>query len=215
MTGKPKDIIATLNSSFKIIVGEGFQLHENDQSYNLIKYSTHGEYSAINRIDNRGSEVMVYHWFDEFYLYIEIRFSLKYQNSKKKTNNLISQIFISTSVFKKFEDDIVQLFRAEWDDFEEENIAHPQPHWHFTYDRSIANTFEQYIADWGEDGFVNTSKYKEEILSLKKIHFAMNGRWNENISNAHISKIENAEQLRLWFSGLLNSIRTELEYIGI
>ena len=52
---------------------------------------------------------------------------------------------------------------------------------------------------------------KEQISSLNKFHFAMKGKWDEDMT--HTTSIESSEQVSNWFAGLLKSIKTELEYI--
>ena len=139
-------------------------------------------------------------------------FAPKVPRGKRTAKVVVNQCSISISVFKSLDEKFIQLFRAEWDDFEDNHSPHPQPHWHITSDKSVANTFDEYAREFGEDGFMNIlNSEKEQISSLNKFHFAMKGKWEEDMT--HSMSIESSEQVSNWFAGLLNSIRTELEYI--
>ena len=51
-------------------------------------------------------------------------------------------MLITLSVFQGEETDKSknQLFCAEWDDYENGDMKHPQPHWHFLSNKSFKNT---------------------------------------------------------------------------
>lgn len=209
-------LILDLNEKCKLIVGNDFQLKQyRSDSHKLLIFNNTGSFKAINRLDgNTDSEVDVFHWFSNYYLYVEVKFVFdnRVPKGKRKADIVITQCSISISVFKSLSKKIIQLFRAEWDEYDNEQACHPQPHWHITSDTSVANTFNEYAKEFGEDGFMALLEpEKEQIASLKKFHFAMKGKWEDDMT--HSTSIESSKQVSNWFSGLLNSIRTELEYI--
>lgn len=211
-----KDLIDNLNEKLRIIIGQDFMLKlSTGDGHSLKLFRNNGNETAINRLDGgNDSEVLVHKWFKNYYIYVEVKFIFKQTKlPKAKTYTvIIDQCSISISVFKKIYDKIVQLFRAEWDEYSGQQNLHPQPHWHITSDTSIANTFDEYARQVGDDGFMNIFiPEKEQISSLKKFHFAMKGKWEENKS--HSTSIESSEQVSEWMKGLLSSIRVELEYI--
>ena len=209
-------LIKDLNDKCKLIVGNDFRLKKSDCSVHMCNiYNNIGNAKAVNRLDNgNASEVDVFKWFDDYYLYVEVKFVLapKIPQGKRTSKIMVRQCLISISVFKLIEEKFVQLFRAEWDDYDDKKNKHPQPHWHVTSDTSIANTFNEYAKEFGEDGFMNIlNSEKEKVSALKQFHFAMKGKWDEDMT--HVTPIESNTQVYNWFAGLLNSIRAELEYI--
>lgn len=210
------NLITVLNNKCKLIIGEDFILKQDSGGgHRIIMYNNIGHLKAVNRLDDgTASEVDIYNWFGCYYLYIEVKFIFapKVPHGKRTPKFVVSQCSISISVFKSLDTKTVQLFRAEWDDFDDNHPPHPQPHWHITSDTSVANTFDEYAREFGEDGFMNIlNSEKEQISSLNKFHFAMKGKWEEDMT--HSTPIESSEQVSNWLAGLLNSIRTELEYI--
>lgn len=210
------NLISDLNTKSKLVIGDGFKLTQNKRDgHRFVAYHNIGSDKAINRLeDGNASEVYVYNWFGSYYLYVEIKFILgsKVPSRKRKPIIVVSQCSISISVFKLLDTKIVQLFRAEWDDFEDSHSPHPQPHWHIISDTSVSNTFDEYARYFGDDGFTSILKSeKEQISSLNKFHFAMKGKWDEGMK--HSMCMESSKQVSSWFVGLLQSIKTELEYI--
>ena len=210
------NLITALNTKSQLVIGEGFKLKQvNGDGHRFTIYNNIGNTKAVNRLDGgTASEVDVYNWFGCYYLYVEVKFIFeqKVPYRKKLPKVVVSQCSISISVFKLLNEKFVQLFRAEWDDFDDNQSSHPQPHWHITSDISVANTFDEYAREFGEDGFMNIlNSEKEQISSLNKFHFTMKGKWDEDMT--HTMSIESSEQVSNWFAGLLKSIKTELEYI--
>lgn len=210
------NLIAALNTKSQLVIGDGFRLKQGrGDGHRFIIYNNIGNTKAVNRLDGgNASEVDVYNWFGRYYLYVEVKFIFDQivPHRKKLPKVVVSQCSISISVFKLLNEKIVQLFRAEWDDFNDNSSIHPQPHWHITSDTSVANTFDEYAREFGEDGFMNIlNSEKEQISSLNKFHFAMKGKWDEDIT--HSMPIESSKQVSDWFVWLLKSIKTELEYI--
>lgn len=211
------ELISGLNKKCKIIIDDNFLLKKcRVDEGRLLIYNNVGYKTAINRLDGgEDAQVSVYNWFGDYYLYVEVKFVFapEIPKCKKKVTKILNQCSISISVFKLLSDTIVQLFRAEWDDYNEAQAYHPQPHWHITSDTSVANTFEEYAEEVGAEGFMNIlNAEKDKIAPLKKFHFAMKGDWCEK-NMTHSTPIESSTQVINWFAGLLNSIRAELEYI--
>ncbi|MDL1971475.1 MAG: hypothetical protein LWW94_11050 [Candidatus Desulfofervidaceae bacterium] len=184
-----------------------------------ISFVINGNYisTAVNNYNNESHKVNVLKWFDDFWIYIEIKFIPKPHAKRKKQ---LPNIFFTLSVFQGSESDDVktQLFRAEWDNYEDLSDIHPQPHWHifpYKYSHQIHNDFEEFISLTKEDNDFNSllnNKRVYEIIDLKKFHFAMNGQWSENKTDVH--KIQIEENLLNWFNGVLNHIKKELEYVN-
>lgn len=208
-----KSLITELNRQCKLIIGN-CQLISYNNDYNCIIYHNDGTQKAINRLEHvTDKEVNVVHWFSDYYLYIEVKFIFGYDpDKKKKKTRIITQCSISISTFKIFSGEIIQLFRAEWDDYNNEQNIHPQPHWHITADASIANTFQDYISTVENKGLMPAiDSQKEKLTSLRKFHFAMKEKWDEN--GSHFTALDSDQQISSWFCGLLKSIKTELLYV--
>lgn len=157
---------------------------------------------ALNNYKNYGSEVSVLKWFDEYWVYLEIRFEDK--NS-----------FITISIFQGDASDNKknQLFRAEWDDYNNPNEKHPQPHWHITSNQAIENTFTELIEEDEEEGFaaIILNEEKSKIIDINKIHFPMNGNWMNDDGHIHLIN-DNAKMVK-WFQGFFSTMREQLEYV--
>lgn len=204
-------IISTLNKICKDYISAEFIFYKK-KSF-LYVNSGNNMSSAINVRKNDNQQVTVSNWFDDFWLYIELRYVPKLIKSKRDIPNL----FFSLSVFQGPADDIekAQLFRAEWDNYEMLSNNHPQPHWHFYTRKDIEDfkkTFTELI-DSSDDNFEDFIKSNKEIVDIEKFHFAMNGQWSSNNSDVH--KISSESELTNWFAGILNHIKKELEYLKV
>lgn len=157
---------------------------------------------ALNNYKNYGEEVSVLKWFDDYWVYLEIRFEDK--NS-----------FIRISIFQGNANDNIknQLFRAEWDDYNNPDEKHPQPHWHITSNQAIENTFTELIEDDKEERFaaIILNEEKSKIIDINKIHFPMNGNWMNN--GGHIHSINDKKKMVKWFQGFFSTMREQLEYV--
>jgi hypothetical protein len=97
-----------------------------------------------------------------------------------------------------------------YNDMNNINEKHSQPHWHITSSQAIEKTFEEYSNNFDNGDFISLlEKEKEKLVDVKKIHFAMNGNWQNN--QPHIHKISDSQQVAKWLKGLLSHIRLELE----
>jgi hypothetical protein len=170
-------------------------------STNRFRITGNNTSKAINNYNNSYEEINVIKWFDDFWIYINIKF---------ENHNT----FISLSVFQGSENDNKknQLFRAEWDDYNNPEEKHPQPHWHITSNQAIENTFDEYASSFQEEGFLETLKEeKSKIVDINKIHFAMNGNWTNNEKEVH--SLNDEVKIVKWFQGLLSHIKIQLEYL--
>jgi len=206
-----ESIVSKLNAISKDYISSDFIFHKKESF--LYVSSGNSISSAINVRKNNRQQVNVSSWFDDFWLYIELRYIPNSTRSKKDIPN----IFFSLSVFQGEADDIekVQLFRAEWDNYEIPSNNHPQPHWHFYTRKDIEDlkkTFTE-LLDSPDDNFEDFIKSNKEIVDIERFHFAMNGQWFSNGSDVH--KISSENELTNWFSGILNHIKKELEYLKV
>jgi len=172
-------------------------------SKELNVFKIQGNYDAINHRRNDSEKITVIPWFDDFFLYVEIKFMQDYSHK-----------LISISIFQGSENDIKknQLFRAEWDDYNKDIESRPQPHWHITRDNAIYDRFSDFTNHKDEKekiGFENYDVVQAEVFDTKKIHFAMSGNWQNNISPVH--KIDDASKVVAWMEGLLEHIKYELK----
>jgi hypothetical protein len=203
-------LIACVIDCCKKSVSRDFNLKSAGSHNNKFIYVIQGTSDAINRFDYPQESVKVLNWFDTFWLYIEFQFVL---TNKKvgRTNNTEITTHISLSVFQEQDNEKYQLFRAEWDDYKDENQQHAQPHWHITSNQAIENAFEKYTDTFEKQEFIDLlQSEKQKVFDVKKIHFAMNGDWQNH--NNHINKIDNEIQVANWLQGVLAHIRTELQY---
>jgi len=168
---------------------------------NLFIYRIEGFSFALNRNKNNSEKIKVLHWFDDFWLFIEMRF-------------IGNNTFISLSIFQGNEYDEIkyQLFRAEWDDHNNPYEKHPQPHWHITSEYTIEENFKDFSNSFDEGSSFSTFEtVKSKIIDVKNMHFAMNGNWQNGESHTHI--IDDNNKIVKWFQGILNHLREELEYV--
>ena len=196
----PRKLIDAINSSCKKSIDSAFNLSlHNRCNHNLLHFIIDGTSYAVNKHEL----VKVLKWFDDFWLFLEIKFELQ------------SHTFISLSVFqgKDFDSKKYQLFRAEWDDYDNSDEKHAQPHWHISSNQTIENTFIEYADILEKQDFLHEfESEKQKMIDVKRIHFAMNGDW-QRIGGTHIHKMENEQQIVRWLQGMLNHLRAELESV--
>ena len=202
-------IIEKINKECKFLFLENFKLNPTIGHHNIYVFKIEGTSFAINRYDSE--PVKVLRWFNDFWVYLEVRFINEKSKDGNKKINLI-HTYISLSIYQGKDDDQRknQLFRAEWDDLNNLEEKHSQPHWHITSSQAIERTMEEYSNHFDNGDFVSLfDEVNSSIFDVKKIHFAMNGNWQENKS--HVHQIKNSEQVSTWLKGLLTHIRIELE----
>jgi len=176
-----------------------FPLRTNDN----ISFIIEGTFEAVNYRRSDLLQVKTIHWFNDFYLYIEVKFSQNYLHK-----------MISISVFQGESADNRknQLFRAEWDDYNNDDETRPQPHWHITRDKANYENFSQLISNSNESeqsSFKLFEMSNAEIFDTKKMHFAMSSNWWNKEHFVH--KIDDASKVVDWMEGLLEHIKYELE----
>lgn len=227
----PKKAIKEINISCKDIFSEStFYLHPKSDYRFVISGNNPSE--AINNYDDIPETVKVIKWFDDFWLYVEINFikaeietELRERINKEDYLNKLSESLlkigkdyfettITLSVFQGVADDdnITQLFRAEWDN-RLDNGTHPQPHWHICPDFRFIKSFENFVKMIDEGSrFVDIiNEEKSKYIDLSRIHFAMNGQWSTN--GEHFHRIRDEKHIKCWFQGLLGHIKSQLEYV--
>ena len=202
-----KGLINSIIKSGKQITNRSFNLILRNNSSNFFHYVIEGTSDAINK----QKPVKVFHWFDNFWLFLEVIFE-KIMKKVGKRHEFQMNTRISLSVFQGKDSNIgkYQLFRAEWDDYNNPEEKHAQPHWHITSSQAIEKTLKEHAYVLNEPEFLyEFEREKQKVIDIKQIHFAMNGDWQNN--RDHIHKIDNEQQVVRWLKGMLNHIRTELE----
>ncbi len=183
---------------------------------------------AFNNHNGVFENINTLKWFNNFWIYIEINFEPipleskfpRDYNKKKyfelqdsnylKIKNQYYNVKVSISVFQGGyqANEKKQLFRAEWDNFDDNKI-HPQPHWHI-YPKENLISGEDDIIDFDiseKDDFLEDTSLKK--IDLKRMHFAMNGQWSHNGTQIH--RINDSKVLVNWFVGALGHIKEQLK----
>lgn len=202
-------LTAELNSKSGIYFDDFFNIKEVKKTSSMITYRNEGTSLALNRFDIPQEKVKVLKWFNDYWIFLEVR---GIDNVNEIIKKLESHINISLCVFQgeTSDEDKYQLFRAEWDDFCNDDEIHSQPHWHITSSQALEKTFISYAIDLDKKDFVDLlESEKKRVFDVKKIHFAMNGNWSNYETNIH--KIDSEEKVIKWWFGILNHIRTELD----
>lgn len=162
-----------------------------------------GTREALNRSDTVKTYVTATHWFDDFWFYVNV--------SVRKGSDGLSEVpFVSISFFQDINGDLKQLFRAEWDNYNE--LTHPQPHWHITSngEESFDDLKKQEALD--EDNPFAELVEEGKKLDLPTMHFAMAGNWHEGKRVEMISSYTEAQQMANWMNNLFDHVRVELTY---
>jgi hypothetical protein len=140
-------IVEKINKECKMLFIENFKLIPSKGHYNIFVYRIEGSSYALNRYDLE--PVKVLKWFGKFWLYLEVKFIVE---ESKKGNKTVQNIHtnISLSVYEGEESDErkIQLFRAEWDDMNNVNEKHSQPHWHITSSQALEKTILKSFRRW-------------------------------------------------------------------
>lgn len=203
----PRITILAINnvlSSF-LVKGKGGDFLLTQFKPNIYRLAPSNSSEAKNYYHNDVNTVQVEKWFNRYWLFVQIAFPNP------------NQTIISISIFQGENNDPEksQLFRAEWDDYGDNTMNHPQPHWHFLTNKKLEenfSTFKEFLAEESTNGFLDLldGQEKQEI-DLSKFHFAMNGNWMN--SDKHIHRINDEKNLSKWFGGLLAYLKEELEFI--
>lgn len=166
---------------------------------------TDGCEKAINDFDDFPPKyVTVTPWLDnKFAVYIKI---------EKKQTSTYPLYFASVCFFaKQGGDQYDQLFRAEWDSYQDD-VNHPQPHWHITTTKPIERKFKDLEADEDLGEFAKLIEDdQKKSLKVPKMHFAMS--W-ENCKNVGAPLLKSEDLLINWLKFLFDHVRKELTYIS-
>lgn len=202
-------LIQQLNQKSGIYFEDYFNIKTVSSSPKLLVYRTEGTSYALNRFDIPIEKVKVLKWFNDFWIFLEIKQIKHYNPSKQLLENHLN---LSLCVFQgtDIDEEKYQLFRAEWDDYQNDDEIHSQPHWHITSSQALERTFTSYALDFDKKDFVELlESERAKVFDVKKIHFAMNGNWHNNQTN--VNRIESEESIIKWWLGVINHLRTELE----
>lgn len=166
-----------------------------------------GERDVINRIDNPPEQVKAAHWFDDFWIYIRIKFL------EDKEKGMKDIPFISICFFQEVNKSLDILFRAEWDNYPiVDDYNHPQPHWHISNIKPTVETLEG--LNKGSEAGAFESLLHEHVSALTdiyKMHFAMGGNWFTN--GDMCTTLESEAMIVNWISNLLRHVKKEIEYV--
>lgn len=205
-----KNLINCINKELKYLFANNFSLKPATGGYNISVYRIEGNSVALNRFESPFDSVKVLKWFSNFWIFIEIKFiSKEVIDGRKKLLQIHTSI--SLSIFQGEDKDYMkfQLFRAEWDDLNNPDEKHSQPHWHITSDQAIERTFEEYSNSFDKNDFISLlEEEKRKVFDVKRMHFAMNGNWQNNETDIH--KIDDIQKIVKWFKGILEHLRIEL-----
>ena len=199
----PIKFINCINRSCQKSISSAFNLSLHSHNHNLFHFIIDGRSYALIKDEL----VKVLNWFNNFWLFLEVKF-------RKVDEENEPQINISLSIFQgeDLDKEKYQLFRAEWDDYNNLDEKHAQPHWHITSSQMMENIFKEYIDSFNGSEFIKEfDNKKQKIIDIKKIHFAMNGDWQNSGKIFH--KIKSEQQVVKWLQGMLFYLRAELESI--
>lgn len=203
------NLIQKLNQKSGIYFDDYFNIKLKSSTPNLSIYRIEGTSTGLNRFDIPFEKVKVLRWFNDFWIFLEFK-QVRFYNSIKKEVEFHLNISLCVFQGEDNNEDKYQLFRAEWDDYQNADELHSQPHWHITSSQALEKTFISYALDFERKDFIELlESEKEKIFDVKKIHFAMNGNWLNDKTN--VSKIENEESILKWWIGVINHLRTELD----
>lgn len=165
--------------------------------------TSQGTREALNRTDTIKTYVKATHWFDIFWYYVSIQI-------KKDIDGVTEIPFVSVSFFQEESGELMQLFRAEWDNFKQK--SHPQPHWHITsYKEMRFETLNEELAIDEENPFAELED-EERRVDLPEMHFAMAGDWHDGEKEGMINEFTDEIQLSNWLINLFDHVHEELSY---
>lgn len=198
---KKKSLIDRIRQEIGSVFFNGTLLLKNEGPV----IETEGCARAINDFDDFPPKyVTVTPWLnDKFAVYIKI---------KKMLSSTSPLYFASICFFaKQGGDQYDQLFRAEWDSYQD-GVSHPQPHWHITTTKPIERRFKDLETDGDLGGFAKLMEDEQrKSLNVPKMHFAMSWKSYNFVENSQL----NSEDLLIdWLTFLFGHVRTELTYIS-
>jgi hypothetical protein len=201
----PQELISGLNRVARI--------HFNDETISLYAkdflnyyFVSSNNSLALNRHNSDTDQIKASKFVDDIWVYIVIRF--KYFKKAEIQS-------FSLSAFKGIREDNFkeQIFRAEWDNFQDE-LSHPQPHWHFYSNADIEYLKKQFseITNETQKGFLSelAEESNNKMIYYPKLHFAMGSQWQHQ--KGHKILFEDGDSFIDWFDGLLEHLKTEIVY---
>lgn len=193
------EVIRNINKSCAIYFPES-SFHLRPSKTNQFVISGNNVSKALNNFKNGSEQITAIKWFDDFWIYIILKV-------------ISEKTFISISVFQGAEEDDFksQLFRAEWDDYQNPNEKHPQPHWHLMANSVIHKSLSE-IAHLDDSDILESiiNEEKSNIVEISKMHLPLNGNWFNG--GSHINTITEKKKLVVWFKGILSCMKEQLEY---
>lgn len=196
-------LINKLQNAFKDYFEGGLHFRRKDNAYIV-----EGTDVAINRYDIPREVVKVKYWFSNIWFYIKIEILRGMADESEQRCN-ISISFFQESI--KGQKD--QLFRAEWDNYDDNIRTHPQPHWHITSTLAVEKTIEEFKEEDNDYGaFAELfEEEKRDLLNIPAMHFAMAGPWI--YTGARQILMNEEEQVIQWMTNLFDHVKAEIDYL--
>ena len=105
--------------------------------------------------------------------------------------------------------------RAEWDGFNQVKNYHPQPHWHFTFLKSMYSSLYDACSSLEEDTWdsIILKEYSNIYANypIEKMHFAMSENWINQ--GTMVLSIPEPKDMAKWIYLLLHHVQNEYEDI--
>lgn len=152
-----------------------------------------------------------------YLLYFGILFQ-KVDSSKPKNGYCIKGVTLQV-----FRNDSL-LFRAEWDNKDESETEHPQPHWHIEptslfegheISSEDKKTFIDLIQETTEgfSSFIEEKNIQNKIdFEYERFHFAMSSCWHEGKKKCNIPLTE--KNLINWLDNCMSNINYQLLHVS-
>lgn len=145
--------------------------------------------------------------------FINLAFIIKENSGQEYFNGISVRVFRGLY----YDPNKIELFRAEWDIYQEGKDTHSQPHWHFLTGQknNINFNFLENENDKILDFEVNRKSENNNfnLDAISKIHFAMSSNWFINGSQSIIVK-DLKNYTICWLRGLITYIIDEIKYIS-
>lgn len=150
---------------------------------------------------------------DTFYLAFAAPFELI-------SRNQYILLSLSLTVFHGVAEELVPMFRAEWDRLDAASSAsnHAQPHWHFVQSpECIEQIVRARLSPPSETSEFNpqpeVSKLFSGIADCGKFHFAMTSLWETN-DVPPPKRVFDSHDFKKWFAGLTRYIASQLAHLA-
>lgn len=213
-----QQILAETISDQAIILPESTDPQEARYFLNLKGFNTFGT-------TDRDIPVSVVPFLINYWLHFSIQFKVYSKGpGSKKYDYYLAGVSIAVFYGQATDEDKLLMFRAEWDNKEDDetSIIHPQPHWHIhnigssvkAGDISDFNTFLGMKQEEPPDFLEELAPESEEILTskianLSGFHFAMSAGRIFGQPNKHVLTEAN---LKIWLKESITHISEQLKY---